>query len=213
MNKLVWVPDHEYEWILAEIVEVKGEYVRASLTSSSRAVAVTGNISSFASTPSPQPNSFIPGFPLDFSANINAIFDIIPSQQITLKKKQSFRFDISHIKNLNDLCEMKYLHDGPILHVLRRRWLSGQIYTNIGDVLLSVNPYKVIPGLYDDPWRYYNETERANLIPHVYSIANDAYQSLCGSPHDRFLGYTPHQQNQSIILSGESGSGIVPLLT
>jgi myosin heavy subunit len=207
MNKLIWVPDKEYEWILAEIVEVKGDLIRASLTSSSRSVAITGNISSFASMPSPQPNSFIQGFNMDFSANINAIFDMIPSQQITLKKKQSFRFDYSHIKDLNDLCEMKYLHDGPILHVLRRRWLAGQIYTNIGDVLLSMNPYKGISGLYDDPIRYFQATDKSNLKPHVYSLADDAYKSMCGSPYDYILGYTPLQQNQSIILSGESGSG------
>ena len=41
------------------------------------------------------------------------------------------------------------LHEGALLHTLKRRFLSDKIYTFCGDVLISINPYKVLPALYN----------------------------------------------------------------
>eukprot|EP01031_Cornospumella_fuschlensis_P051038 gene51038-62419_t len=68
-----------------------------------------------------------------------------------IPKTEAFRSDISHFALLDDLCSMNYLHEAPLLDTLRRRFYQDVIYTSAGDVLISVNPYKAIRGLYENP--------------------------------------------------------------
>lgn len=42
-------------------------------------------------------------------------------------------------------------HEGPLLSLLERRYAADKIYTFTGDILISINPYKHIRGLYDIP--------------------------------------------------------------
>ncbi len=108
--------------------------------------------------------------------------------------------DSTHLLNLSDLCEMSNLHEAPLLDVLRRRVSEDSIYTNTGSVLISINPYKHIDGLYDKPLSYYlpeDEESSAAMAPHVYKTANRAY---CALKAVDFI-------NQSIVVSGESGAG------
>jgi hypothetical protein len=43
---------------------------------------------------------------------------------------------------------MNQLHEAPLLHCLIRRFYQDKIYTMTGDVLIAVNPYKLICNLY-----------------------------------------------------------------
>jgi hypothetical protein len=75
-------------------------------------------------------------------------------------------------------------------------------------VLISINPYKVIPHLYDlDDGRVGYSEEGPE--PHVYTIAEFAFLSMM-SPR-QFRAQTSSSQkiirDQSIIVSGESGAG------
>eukprot|EP00966_Prymnesium_polylepis_P181004 4192512-Prymnesium_polylepis.1 len=60
------------------------------------------------------------------------------------------RHDPSHDKDLEDAGQMSDLHEAALLKLLARRFAADKIYTWTGDILLSVNPYREIPGLYDD---------------------------------------------------------------
>ena len=59
--------------------------------------------------------------------------------------------DMSHMDNLADIALMNNLHQAPLLDLLRRRYMGNEIYTFTGDILISINPYQEIPGLYDTP--------------------------------------------------------------
>lgn len=79
--------------------------------------------------------------------------------------------------------------------------MNDQIYTNCGNVLLAFNPYKNIEGLYDDIANVKKVDGNEDFIinndkAHVHSIAQKAIDDLV-----RGGG------NQSILISGESGSG------
>lgn len=101
------------------------------------------------------------------------------------------------------------LGQAPLLNLLRRRYAENTIYTFTSEMVVSINPYKTIPGLYDiDHFRREmgkhaddelhvagtsDATSRAP--PHLFTVAHRAHQDLIGG------------QNQSILMSGESGAG------
>jgi myosin heavy subunit len=70
--------------------------------------------------------------------------------------------------------------------------------TYISSILLSINPYKMLP-IYSpkiiQKWRALS-TAREALPPHVYSIADFAYSNMVADA-----------KNQAVVISGESGSG------
>lgn len=127
-----------------------------------------------------------------------------------LPKAEVFRTDPSHFEDTDDLCSMNHLSEAPLLDCLRRRFIKDRIYTTTGDVLISVNPYKRIPGLYDSIVKYLDVPEDGELDatatpPHVYKIANFALVELLYGKRSGFDKNTP--SNQSIVVSGESGAG------
>ncbi|KDO34100.1 hypothetical protein SPRG_01374 [Saprolegnia parasitica CBS 223.65] len=64
---------------------------------------------------------------------------------------QTHPFDVSHAQLLPNVSDMDNLHEAPLLDLLRRRYEQDLIYTFTGDILISINPYKNIPLLYNFP--------------------------------------------------------------
>jgi myosin protein heavy chain len=63
--------------------------------------------------------------------------------------------------------------------------------------MMAINPFKFIDGLYgDDIVKNYKNLHAKDLPAHVYIIASRAYFNLMAT-----------EENQSILISGESGSG------
>ena len=93
----------------------------------------------------------------------------------TFKESETFPYDASHLEYPNDLCKMNNFHDASLLHALRERYQSDVIYTNIADVLVLINPYKLMRNLYEDPLRYLvpsgvDATTAKPSDPHVYKV-------------------------------------------
>jgi len=98
---------------------------------------------------------------------------------------------------VGDLVLLETVDEQSILQTLKRRYAKDLIYTHIGNVLLSVNPFKEIRDLYSEQQigqyrgRYIYENP-----PHIFGLAEDTYRSLCHEAED-----------QCVIISGESGAG------
>ncbi|XP_045467548.1 unconventional myosin-Ia [Harmonia axyridis] len=79
---------------------------------------------------------------------------------------------------------------------LLQRFKRDHIYTYIGNVLISINPYKKLALYSTDLVETYVKRGPFQLPPHIYAVAASAYRWL-----------TDRNEDQFIIVTGESGSG------
>ena len=99
-------------------------------------------------------------------------------------------------KEYPDLCNLPDLNETTLLQNLKTRFESGIIYTYVGSILISVNPFKFYP-IYNPKYvKMYQNRRLGDLPPHIFAIADSAYYTML---HEK--------RNQCIVISGESGSG------
>ncbi|XP_056374744.1 unconventional myosin-Ig [Hyla sarda] len=79
---------------------------------------------------------------------------------------------------------------------LKLRFGFGRIYTYIGEVVVSVNPYKNMDLYGKEMIEYYRGRELYERPPHLYAIADAAYKAMKRRAKDT-----------CIVISGESGAG------
>lgn len=97
---------------------------------------------------------------------------------------------------VEDLVLLPKVNEDAVLENLKKRYMNDIIYTNIGPVLVSVNPYKALP-ITDETWiERYKGKFRHELDPHIYALAEETYRAMKGEA-----------ENQCCIISGESGAG------
>uniref|UniRef100_A0A3B4D9N5 Myosin-IIIb-like n=1 Tax=Pygocentrus nattereri TaxID=42514 RepID=A0A3B4D9N5_PYGNA len=99
-----------------------------------------------------------------------------------------------------DLASLSDLDEKSLLESLTGRFSHNHIYTYIGDILVAVNPFKQLPLYEKEVSERYKCREKSSLPPHIFAVADRAYQSMLGR-----LGTGP--KNQCIVISGESGAG------
>ncbi|CAD7969847.1 unnamed protein product [Amoebophrya sp. A25] len=102
-----------------------------------------------------------------------------------------------HLMGVPDVTSLRTVNNPSVLETCRVRFRKDQIYTKVDDVVISVNPFKLISGLYDaaQVQKYQNSESARDLPPHVYCVSKNA------------LGGLVEGKNQAILISGESGAG------
>ncbi|ANQ08358.1 Uncharacterized protein PCOAH_00027400 [Plasmodium coatneyi] len=130
----------------------------------------------------------------NFKSNIN--YNITENVKYLLPIDSNF--------GCSDNTELIYLNAPNLLENIRQRYSKAYlnegsrecIYTYIGYILLSVNPYENFK-IYDESYmRKIKNENNMFAVPHPFSIANDAYNCM-----------VKDKVSQSIIISGESGAG------
>uniref|UniRef100_A0A7S4I1U7 Myosin motor domain-containing protein n=2 Tax=Odontella aurita TaxID=265563 RepID=A0A7S4I1U7_9STRA len=111
------------------------------------------------------------------------------------------------LNEVEDMVDLPFLHEAAILYNLKSRHVRGLPYTRTGDIVIAVNPYRWMDGLYSDKmreqyaekliWDVPTDIDAKSLVePHVYETSSLAYHDLC-----------VHGSDQSVLVSGESGAG------
>ncbi|OXB70483.1 UNVERIFIED_CONTAM: hypothetical protein H355_005179 [Colinus virginianus] len=83
-----------------------------------------------------------------------------------------------------DLAKLPHANEACALEVIRERYVRDQIYTYAGRLLIAMNPFKLIPGLYEPTTitKYQNaDTSRGfptEVPPHTYAVAQSAMDML-----------------------------------
>ncbi|XP_062566221.1 myosin-IIIa-like [Saccostrea cucullata] len=97
----------------------------------------------------------------------------------------------------DDLAVLSDLTEEALLQELKRRYERNVIYTYLGDILVAINPNRMIP-IYGQEVgiRYSKAKQLQDLPPHIYAIASKSYRNLIWG-----------RVNQAILVSGESGAG------
>ena len=107
----------------------------------------------------------------------------------------------------DDLVESDEVSETAVLWAMKTKFRKEIIYTNIGSILIAVNPYRMLNELYEPEVmdRYCQEAAILGVgggrydaaPPHIWGIARDAYMQLALEDGKR----------QAIVISGESGAG------
>ncbi|XP_027539727.1 unconventional myosin-XV [Neopelma chrysocephalum] len=97
---------------------------------------------------------------------------------------------------LEDMTQLEDLQEAAVLNNIRTRFERQLIYTYIGSILVSVNPYRLYNIYGTEQVLQYEGRALGENPPHLFAIANVAYSKVMDAKH-----------NQCIIISGESGSG------
>ena len=99
-------------------------------------------------------------------------------------------------ENICDLCALEELSEETMLSCLKARFYDKSIYTCAGTILIAVNPYYFY-SIYNPKYTaLYQRKSLEELPPHIFAIADRSYHAMLGD-----------RQNQTVIISGESGAG------
>ncbi|XP_017875428.1 neither inactivation nor afterpotential protein C isoform X2 [Ceratina calcarata] len=97
---------------------------------------------------------------------------------------------------MEDLAALEILTEDAILDELHERLRQGYYHSFIGDILLILNPNENQDIYGSDYHTKYQCKSRSDNAPHIYSVADSAYQDVMHN-----------NEAQNIVLAGESNSG------
>ncbi|XP_052004979.1 unconventional myosin-Ib-like isoform X3 [Xyrauchen texanus] len=103
---------------------------------------------------------------------------------------------LDNMIGVGDMVLLDPLSEDSFTKNLKNRFEHNEIYTYIGSVVISMNPYKSLPIYTAEKVEEYRNRNFYELSPHIYALADEAYRSLRDQDKD-----------QCILITGESGAG------
>uniref|UniRef100_A0A8C6MSE9 Myosin IF n=1 Tax=Mus spicilegus TaxID=10103 RepID=A0A8C6MSE9_MUSSI len=112
--------------------------------------------------------------------------------------KERFHWQSHNVKQsgVDDMVLLPQITEDAIVSNLRKRFMDDYIFTYIGSVLISVNPFKQMPYFTDREIDLYQGAAQYENPPHIYALTDNMYRNMLIDC-----------ENQCVIISGESGAG------
>ncbi|XP_041843648.1 myosin IEb [Melanotaenia boesemani] len=112
--------------------------------------------------------------------------------------KQHYHWQAQNVKvsGVDDMVLLSKISEDAITDNLKKRYMDDYIFTYIGPVLISVNPFKQLPYFTDSEVEMYQGAAQYENPPHIYALADNMYRNMMID-----------SENQCVIISGESGAG------
>ncbi|XP_037584315.1 unconventional myosin-If [Cebus imitator] len=112
--------------------------------------------------------------------------------------KERFHWQSHNVKQsgVDDMVLLPQITEDAIAGNLRKRFMDDYIFTYIGSVLISVNPFKQMPYFTDREIDLYQGAAQYENPPHIYALTDNMYRNMLIDC-----------ENQCVIISGESGAG------
>jgi myosin heavy subunit len=104
----------------------------------------------------------------------------------------------------DDLLHLSVLHEATLLRCLYLRYMTDIIYTNIGAIVVALNPFNYEISRYKDDrmskflalGKHFDKVPNHGLYPHSWACAHNTYYEMI-----------ENSENQCVLISGESGAG------
>ncbi|XP_035410144.1 unconventional myosin-Ie isoform X1 [Cygnus atratus] len=124
--------------------------------------------------------------------------DEIPWTWMGSKGHYRYHWQSHNVKHsgVDDMVLLSKITEDSIVENLKKRYMDDYIFTYIGSVLISVNPFKQMPYFGEKEIEMYQGAAQYENPPHIYALADSMYRNMI---IDR--------ENQCVIISGESGAG------
>lgn len=116
------------------------------------------------------------------------VVEILSNQSAKPQTPVSYRikdtYPIASFEELNnpppDLIKLMTVNLPCILNALKHRFMKDSIYTSVGPILVALNPFKWIQGVYDEAlmMKYYHETLDMSSDPHVRVISLSVFSYM-----------------------------------
>ncbi|KAM5280413.1 unconventional myosin-Ib isoform 1-T1 [Ctenodactylus gundi] len=103
---------------------------------------------------------------------------------------------LDNMIGVGDMVLLEPLNEESFIDNLKKRFDHNEIYTYIGSVVISVNPYRPLPIYSPEKVEEYRNRNFYELSPHIFALSDEAYRSLRDQDKD-----------QCILITGESGAG------
>ncbi|XP_023568426.1 unconventional myosin-Ie [Octodon degus] len=97
---------------------------------------------------------------------------------------------------VDDMVLLSKISESSIVENLKKRYMDDYIFTYIGSVLISINPFKQMPYFGEKEIEMYQGAAQYENPPHIYALADSMYRNM-----------VIDRENQCVIISGESGAG------
>ncbi|XP_060641134.2 unconventional myosin-If isoform X2 [Anolis sagrei] len=112
--------------------------------------------------------------------------------------KERFHWQSHNVKQsgVDDMVLLSKINEDAIVENLKKRFMDDYIFTYIGPVLISVNPFKQMPYFTDREVELYQGAAQYENPPHIYALTDNMYRNMLIDA-----------ENQCVIISGESGAG------
>ena len=120
-------------------------------------------------------------------------------EELAVARDRTRPVNCTTANDVDDLATLRCLDEPNILDTLRRRFERGAIYTYTGPILIALNPWQAIDGMFSaEQLQAHKKSSggRSSLPPHAFAMARAALNDLLLTGAD-----------QAILVSGESGAG------